>query len=601
MRFINRGERLRALLIQSAVKRAGLLFILGIVVLLPVILGPRSLAAAPANSQVAAAAQAHSAFRGTEATYVIVMIGDGMGPEQVEAARYYLGEPLSFEGLPYQAEMTTYSANNSVTDSAAAATTMATGVKVNNGVISLAIPGDGSELPTALEKYKAMGKMTGLVTTAYVTHATPAGWGAHETSRNNYSQIATDLMTQTKPNVLLGGASYVTPSAAMAAGYTVVTDRASMQAVNTQVPELMLSGQFGSGYMPYEYDGVGALPHLTEMTETALDVLDNDPDGFFLMVEGARIDHAGHSNLIYENIYETIEFGNAAQAVIDWVDDPSNGSDWSNTLLILTADHETGGLDVTADNGAGNLPTYSWSSTGHTGVNVPVYAKGPGAAQVAGAAPTANGVQAANVIDNTNIYEISTVTTFAAIGDFGGDTADEGYVADMVAGWDPDFVVTTGDNYYNNAGGSGTGKYDESIGKYYCSFLEGISTTGSNCPSGTAAANAFFPTLGNHDYSDAGDSSSASNYIAYFDLPGIPGSSSGNEYYYDFVQGPVHFFALNSNTQEDDGTSSTSTQANWLHDAARGLERALEDRLLPPRPLLHRCCAWGHGVYAVAV
>ena len=328
--------------------------------------------------------------------------------------------------------------------------------------------------------------------------------------------------------------------------------------MNTDTPGLMLSGQFGSGYMPYEYDGIGNLPHLTEMTETALDVLDNDPDGFFLMVEGARIDHAGHSNLIYHNIYETIEFGNAVQAVLDWVDDPTNGSDWGNTLLVVTADHETGGLNVTADNGAGNLPTYSWSSTGHTGVNVPAYAKGAGAEQVTG------------VINNTEIYEISSAApaqtsfTFAAIGDFGGDTATEGYVATMVAGWNPDFVVTTGDNYYTNAGGSGTGKYDEAIGKYYCSFLEGISTTGSNCPAGTAATNAFFPTLGNHDYSDAGDSTTASNYIAYFDLPGIPGNSSGNEYYYDFVQGPVHFFALNSNTQEDDGTSSSSAQAAWL-------------------------------------
>ncbi len=554
--------------LQGVVSRRFIMAVVGLFVIVGLLSLPgkgQELAAAPGDTRAPVGRDALEATSGTTATNVIVMIGDGMGPEQVEAARYYSGGQLSFEILPYQAEMTTYSASSSVTDSAAAATAMATGVKVNNGVISLAIPGDSSELPTALEEYKAAGKMVGLVTTAYVTHATPAGWGAHETSRNNYSQIATDLMTQTKPHVLLGGASYVTESGAQAAGYTVVDDRASMQAVNTDTPGLMLSGQFGGGgYMPYEYGGeddytgIGALPHLREMTVTALDVLDNDPDGFFLMVEGARIDHAGHSNLIYENIFETIEFGNAVQEVLDWVDEPSNGSNWSNTLVIVTADHETGGLIVTGDNGEGELPDYDWTSTGHTGVNVPVYAKGDDAEQVTG------------VVDNTDIYNISTVApaqtsfTFAAIGDFGGDTATEGYVADMIAGWNPDFVVTTGDNYYNNAGGSGTGKYDEAIGKYYCSFLEGITTSGTNCPNGTAATNAFFPSLGNHDYSDAGGSYEAGNYIDYFDLPGIAGNSSGSEYYYDFVQGPVHFFAINSNTQEDDGYTSTSVQATWL-------------------------------------
>ena len=127
---------------------------------------------------------------------VIMMIGDGMGPEQVKAAGMYFGGAagtLNFESFPNQAQMTTASANSLVTDSAAAATALATGVKVNNNVVSLAIPGDGSELPTMLELLKAQGKSTGLVTSTQITHATPAAFGAHETSRNNRSQIGQEL------------------------------------------------------------------------------------------------------------------------------------------------------------------------------------------------------------------------------------------------------------------------------------------------------------------------------------------------------------------------------------------------------------------------
>jgi alkaline phosphatase len=104
---------------------------------------------------------------------VILCIGDGMGPEQVKAARCYAGTNLFFEEFPYQTNMTTWSANSTVTDSAAAATAMATGIKVDNGVISLQLPGNGSETETLLEYFKERDKATGLVATSYITHATP--------------------------------------------------------------------------------------------------------------------------------------------------------------------------------------------------------------------------------------------------------------------------------------------------------------------------------------------------------------------------------------------------------------------------------------------
>ena len=124
---------------------------------------------------------------------VIILIGDGMGPEQVKAAGMYLnGLPgtLCFESLPHQGQVTTYSASSGITDSAAAATAIATGHKVNNGVISMAYPGNGSEYQTLLEIYKARGTRTGLVTSDAMTGATPAGFGAHEPSRTNTSQVA---------------------------------------------------------------------------------------------------------------------------------------------------------------------------------------------------------------------------------------------------------------------------------------------------------------------------------------------------------------------------------------------------------------------------
>ncbi len=135
-------------------------------------------------------------------TNVIFMIGDGMGFEHVKAGGIYLtGQPgtLCFESFPYHAQVTTYSASSSVTDSAAAATALATGHKVNNGIISLAIPGDGSELQTLLEFYKLRGARTGLVTSDAMTGATPGGFGAHETSRNNRTQIANNFSIRPGP------------------------------------------------------------------------------------------------------------------------------------------------------------------------------------------------------------------------------------------------------------------------------------------------------------------------------------------------------------------------------------------------------------------
>jgi alkaline phosphatase len=373
-----------------------------------------------------------------QAKNVILFIGDGMGPEHVEAARDYAGAPLSFEAFPFQGLVTTYSANSSIPDSASAGTAIATGVKVNNGVISVALPGDGHELKTLLEYWRDRGKSTGLVSTATMTDATPATFGAHEPSRNNTSNIAGDYLNQTRPDILFGGGgSGMSSSAAQAAGYTVVTDRATMQALPTNAVT-RASGQFGSKNLPYEYDGLGALPHLSEMTHTALDVLSNDRDGFFLMVEGGLIDKAAHSNDLRRDVRETVEFSNAVQLAVNWA------SGRGDTLILVTADHETGGLNVTADNGPGNYPYVTWSTGGHTTANVPVYAWGFGAQQVGAA------------MNNTDFFGVATWSSRA--GDANGDRKVDG--ADLAL-WQQNYDPLGVDNHtFYQGDWSGDGKVD---------------------------------------------------------------------------------------------------------------------------------------------
>lgn len=164
-------------------------------------------------------------------------------------------------------------------------------------------------------------------------------------------------------------------------------------------------------------------------------------------------------------------------------------------------------------------------------------------------------------------------TIFAVIGDYGRDNGDQAAVARLVGSWDPAYVVSVGDGYYATAGGTRSGRYDESTGAHYCRWLADITTSGQRCPAGQAERNAFFPAMGNHDYTDARPS--PETYLDYFDLPGDGfTNTSGNERYYDFVEGPVHFFVLNSNPQEPDGIDETSSQAEWLQQQLAASESA---------------------------
>lgn len=184
-----------------------------------------------------------------------------------------------------------------------------------------------------------------------------------------------------------GGGNGITKERAEVAGYTVLTDREELLNLKTD-SETYVSGQFGETNLPYMYDGSDNLPSLTEMVTVALDILLNQDEGFFLLLEGGRIDHAGHSNDIDRQLLETIEFSNAIRAVYDRV------SQNDDSIILVTADHETGGLRVHESNGQGNVPNISWTTGGHTVSNVPLYGWGKNAEHVDG------------VLNNTDLIKI---------------------------------------------------------------------------------------------------------------------------------------------------------------------------------------------------
>jgi len=297
-----------------------------------------------------------------------------MGPEQARAGRYYLGRELSFESFPSRASVRTDNAYGEVTDSAASATAMATGVKVANGVLSVALPGGGEELETVLERLSGEGWLTGLATTVYTTHATPAAFGAHEASRTSYDAIADDYLRGSRPSLLLGGgANGLDDAEAIVAGYLVVDTKAELEAVPAATGA-RVAGLFGTGFLPYEYDGgpnASGYPDLDDMTREALRLLEDAEAGFFLMIESGLIDQAAHLNDAARMVGEVTALDRAVSVALSWA------ADRNDALIIVTADHETGGITSVAD--AGGVPAVAWTTTGHTDAAVDVYAYGAGA------------------------------------------------------------------------------------------------------------------------------------------------------------------------------------------------------------------------------
>lgn len=279
---------------------------------------------------------------------VIVMVGDGMGVGQLEVARLFehgrVGK-LFMQTLPNVALMQTYSADNMVTDSAAAGTAMATGVKTGNGMVG--VDENGLKVDSILDLFKANGSKVGVISTNTVVDATPAAFTASVDSRSDNAAIAREMLESDYDVLLGGGSKYFSPKKQDGVdlvekfkekGYTYASNRDELNKVKDADK---LLGLFHPSYMNYKADREETNsnePTLVEMQDKALEVLDKSKDGFFLMVEGARIDHAAHAADVTGVWKETIEFDNAVKKAVDFAKKDKE------TLVIVLADHETMGF-----------------------------------------------------------------------------------------------------------------------------------------------------------------------------------------------------------------------------------------------------------------
>lgn len=288
---------------------------------------------------------------------IIFLIGDGMGVSYTSAYRYLKDDPstkfveeTAFDRFLVGQQMT-YPEDpaQNVTDSASAATAMAAGVKTYNNAI--AVDNDESEVKTVLEAAKEKGKATGLVATSEITHATPASFGAHDISRKNMNAIADDYYDELvngkhKIDVLLGGGKdlFLRQDRNLVEefqkdGYSYVSNRKELlKDKNKQV-----IGLFAPAGMPKMIDRDQNTPSLEEMTKSAIERLNKNKNGFFLMVEGSQIDWAGHDNDIVAAMSEMEDFERAFQAAVEFAKKDKQ------TLVVATADHSTGGFSIGAD------------------------------------------------------------------------------------------------------------------------------------------------------------------------------------------------------------------------------------------------------------
>lgn len=454
-------------MIRKTVKSFAALLIAAVVVA-----GPATQAFAKSNNKI-------SAGNGQRVKNVIVMVADGWGYNQILATNYYnngKAKSESYQKFPVDVAMSTYSVgsydpltiwNNfdsfkkQPTDSAAAGTAMSTGYKTYDAGIGV----DMNEKTVAhiADAFEAMGRSTGVVSTVQFFHATPAAFSVHNINRNNYNQIAEEMIRDSALDVVMApghpgfndnnqkmaamnfGTLSSNRTAAPGNGEKLWNDLVSGKAgadsnndgiadpwkfietkeefVNImtgdapdkvfgvpQVSTTLQQGRSGDSKAdPYAVKMNENVPTLAEMSKAALNVLDNNKEGLFLIIEGGAIDWAGHANQSGRVIEEMSDFNEAVDAVIDWVNTNSN---WGETLLIVTGDHETGYLTGKAgvysaveNNGAGVLPVMAWNSSDHTNQLIPMFAKGQGSNLLKKAADQKDPVRG-NYMDNTEFYSI---------------------------------------------------------------------------------------------------------------------------------------------------------------------------------------------------
>ena len=308
-----------------------------------------------------------------QAKYVFYFIGDGMGVNQVQGTEMYLSElkgeigitPLRFTQVPYATIATTYSATNGVTDSAAAGTALATGKKTKNG--ALGVTKDLTDVNSVATWAKENGCRVGVSTSVSIDHATPAAFYAHQGARSSYYAIGLDLI---KADFDFYAASdFLDPlnkdakdgktyeslyDLTRKAGYTLTRGYKEYQKKAKKADKMILfqpeaASAKDNSAIPYAIDRKKGDLTLAEITRAGINFLSKDlSKGFFLMVEGGKIDWAGHSNDAATNFREVMDFDEAIQVAYEFYAQHPD-----ETLIVVTADHETGGISI--GNGSYNL------------------------------------------------------------------------------------------------------------------------------------------------------------------------------------------------------------------------------------------------------
>ena len=289
---------------------------------------------------------------------IILLIGDGMGFNQIQLTYELTGQKPFFTSLPTTGIVFTSSGSQWVTDSAAAISAMVTGHKVKNH--SLSISQDNQPLTTLVETFKKMKKKIGLVTTTDITDATPAGFVAHVQSRKEHEKIAEYIINEKADLLLGGGRKYFLPKndggkredqrnlieEAKGKGYRYISTASQLKALDEHLSAQKILGLFHKSDLDYMIDReelpeAKEEPTLSEMTKLALHSLSQEKNGFFLMIEGGRIDHACHQLDAATLAKEVVEFDKAVKMTYDF------SKKNKDTLILVTADHETAGLTPT--------------------------------------------------------------------------------------------------------------------------------------------------------------------------------------------------------------------------------------------------------------
>lgn len=302
---------------------------------------------------------------------IIFMIGDGMGLNHIYAAMTANHGRLNIERCKHIGFSKTYSADNYITDSAAGGTALACGIKTKNGMVGM--NPDSIAVSSTLTHSAEIGKSTGIVVTCSVTHATPADFISHQDNRKKEEEIAVDY-TNSPIDVFIGGGlkffkerkdkkdltKQLTKN-----GYTVAT---SMEEVK-KVKKGKLAGLVANEALPKAHEGRDNM--LAEATSKAIDLLDDNKKGFFLMIEGSQIDWGSHANDATHTLAELLDFDRAVGVALDYAEKHGN------TLVIITADHETGGVTIKNGDIEKGKVEIRFETLKHTGTMVPVFSYGP--------------------------------------------------------------------------------------------------------------------------------------------------------------------------------------------------------------------------------